>query len=359
MWTEQDTASELLTRPQGEWEWIEDDDHRGGGKWVFKSMQEDQAMSGAMIEVVPSQYARVQQTLDRVAQTSIYPAEYMDYAPKGHEPRNTTKKVTSKKMGQTKPGNDWLTLDDGGVGGIEDDDLWGGLGTGDVSGGGLFDEDKIDAAAPLTKRTAPIVTPTVESDSEASLQGLEDDDLFDTTTPQADASSPLFSNGSLPGSSVPLKATSGNKIKSIKVPGSTAVGSADPELPSRSAKQEKATGLAVLRSLGFADSDSDSNHGEPVPVMRIRGGALDPKDDSSSSSSDDESSSESSDDDDDDDESSSSEDTSSDESDEPTKDKDGDIEMNGQAEAPVANKQQALKDLFAPKADDGTFDHLH
>jgi hypothetical protein len=133
-------------------------------------------------------------------------------------------------------------------------------------------------------------------------------------------------------------------------------------------KTEKKAGLAVLSALGFdldeprTDASSskakavvlqDESSGEEsdwAPAMRLRGGATDAEMESASSSSSSGSGSSP--------ESSSEEDSSSEESssDDSSDEEEGDVEMK--TETKEVTRQQTLKDMFAPKADEGELYHL-
>jgi hypothetical protein len=371
---------------------------------------EDKEMSAQEpVETVQSRQRRVQTVLHNLAKESIWPAEYLDIVPtvsgKGANAKGKVQKAGGNKKEEV------LRLEEMDVGGLEDEDgLWGTVGSTGGMDGGLFDEPvgravKVDATGPGTgpdrgvKRTArESVDDDEDEDGAEDAAGLDDDDLFGglpkNTKHKESSASPLFGNAALPAASSSKRQKKGQALPS-DISNDFTDAESDAESSSSSSsglfgtrsekeapvlqavkgtslkdvvKTEKKAGLAVLSALGFdldeprTDASSskakavvlqDESSGEEsdwAPAMRLRGGATDAEMESASSSSSSGSGSSP--------ESSSEEDSSSEESssDDSSDEEEGDVEMK--TETKEVTRQQTLKDMFAPKADEGELYHL-
>jgi len=368
------------------------------GRWVFRpsSTSAEQEVSVLEPEVVPSKDQRLQSALDKVAQESIWPAEYLNIVPtitgKGGKTRPT-------KSSSGRTGEEVLTLEDlGGMVDDEDDAMWGAV-PGEL-GGGLFDDGFVEvkqgssAGAVKVSRKQAVVVDAADLDIGT---GLEDDDLFgsapvpEKVSVKETSASPLFGSRSLPAQTSSTKQKKGEALPSdisndFTEDGNSEAGSMDDDDDTFAGvpqpitagkgtslkdvvKKEKNAGLAVLSALGFdledakvsppteqappIGGDDSSDESDWGPAMRLRGGATDAEmksaSEASSSSSSDSSSDSSS--------SSSGESSSEDSSSDDEEDSDGDEDMehaaNGATESERQEmKQQTLKDMFAPKADE-------
>lgn len=381
------------------WVW-EDSVHEQGldGRWVFRpsSIPAEQEVSVLQAEVVPSKDQRLQAALDKVAEESIWPAEYLDIVPtitgKGGKTRPT-------KSSNGRTGEEVLKLEDlGGMVDDEDDAMWGAV-PGEI-GGGLFDDGFVEvkqgsgAGAVKFSRKEAVVVDAADLDFGT---GLEDDDLFGSAPVAAKVSekeasaSPLFGSRSLPTDTSSKKQKKGEALPSdisndFTEDGDSEAGSIDddddlfsgPSQPTIAGKgtslkdvvkKEKNTGLAVLSALGFdlddtevsqtkeqarpIGGDESSDESDWAPAMRLRGGATDAEMKSASGSS----TSSSSDSSSDSSSSSSDESSSEDDNSDDEEDSDEDEDMEDGAKGPTESerqetKQQTLKDMFAPKADE-------
>lgn len=371
---------------------------------------EDEEMSTQeLAETVPSRQRRVQTVLHNLAKESIWPAEYLDIVPtvsgKGANAKGKVQKAGVNRKEEV------LRLEEMDVGGLEDEDgLWGTVGSTGGMDGGLFDEPvggavKVDVAVPgpgltrAVKRTARESVDGDEIEDEAEdVAGLEDDDLFGglskSMTNKESSVSPLFGNTALPSTSLSKRQKKGQALPS-DISNDFTDAESDAESSSSSSsglfgtrsekeapvlqagkgaslkdvvKTEKKAGLAVLSALGFdldeprtdapfvkpktvvVQDDSSGEESDWAPAMRLRGGATDAEMESASSSSSSGSGSSS--------ESSSEEDSSSEESssDDSSDEEEEDVEMK--TETKEVTRQQTLKDMFAPKADEGELYHL-
>lgn len=355
------------------------------------------------VEKVETKEHRVQAVLQALARESIWPAEYLDIVPTVSGKGSKVQKGKSSGNGNGKK-EEVLRLEEMDVGGLEDEEgLWGSSGAGGEVGG-LFDDERVEevkqgatvpAAASTrgTKRTAgeSVDEASDMAEDEEDVVGLEDDDLFGDV--KQTSVSPLFGgNTSLPAVSSTTKRQKKGQALPSDVSNDFTDGGSHSESDAGSAssglfgdreqvtalisagktpslkqvvKTEKKTGLAVLSALGFdldeprssvpvskskavvLQDESSGEESDWAPAMRLRGGATDAEMESASSSS--TSSSSSSDDSssDSDDSSSSSEEDSSDEE----EDEKEDVEMS--TENKEMTKQQTLKDMFAPRADEG------
>jgi len=395
---EQDMEQKRET-DDGMWVWEEEevDDDEIAGRWVFKvaragSEDEVSLSGGDVVETVETREQRVRSVLQTIAKESIWPAEYLDITP-----------TISGKGGKVRPQakakkEEVLRLEEMDVGGLEDEDgLWGAPTASGGMDGGLFDEPVVEvvSAAPIPARTERGLKRTVEEsfddeDSELAeeddnVEGLGDDDLFGDV--KQTSVSPLFGNTTLPTPSSAKRQKKGQALPSdisndFTDTESDAASSSSGLFEDRGAimpasgkgmslkevvKTEKNTGLSVLSALGFdldeARSDtpaskpkatirqdeSSSDESDWAPAMRLRGGATDAEMESASSSSSSSSGSGSSSSSSSDDSSSEDSDSSS-SSDEESSEED-DVEMT--TETREVTRQQTLKDMFAPKADEG------